>query len=169
MKVVKYEWSDGARFQAGAPKDADIVGRHIDLLRKEQKGELTAEDVLKDARNPNSPLHGFFEWDDSAAAEQYRLKQARGLIRSVVAVYVSDDRPAVRTRAYVHVPEAGAQHYRSTDDAMSKRKTRELVLRRALEELRQWRQRYKDLKELADLFEQIEETERRLRDAKEAA
>lgn len=158
MKIAKFEFSEGARFQSGAKTDnPNLVGKHIELLRKKQKGELTAQDVLDDARNPNSPLHSFFEWDDGEAAEQYRLQQARGLIRSVVAIYTFDDKPAVKTRAYVHVPERETPHYREASHAMSQSRTRAMVLQRALEELKAWKRRYKDLSEFADLVEVIDE------------
>lgn len=164
MRVSKYEFSEGARFQPGATKvsDPNTVGQHLDLLRKQCKGELTPGDVVADARNPNSPLHPFFEWDDDDAAEQYRLQQARGLIRAVVAIYVSDDKPAVRQKAYVHVREPGANHYRETTQALSQSKTREMVLKRAWEELISWKRRYKDLTEFAELVDVIDELDKKL-------
>lgn len=162
MKIAGFEFAEGARFQKGAVLNAAAVGAHIELLRKEQKGELTPEDVLKDARNPNSPLHTFFEWDDGLAAEQHRLQQARGLIRAVVAIYVSEDRPAVRARAYVHVPEPTVPHYRETTHALSQTKTRKMVLQRAWRELQGWRDRYKDLKEFSDLIAVIDEVDKHL-------
>lgn len=162
MRIAGYEFSDGARFQAGAVGTASEVGGHLELLRQQSKGELTPEDVLNDARNPNSPLHSYFEWDDSAAAEQHRLNQARGLIRAVVAVYVHEEKPATRTKAFVHINEPGAPHYRSADHAMSQTKTRQMVLQRAWRELQQWRQRYKDLSEFADLIAVVDEIEKKL-------
>ena len=162
MRIAGFEFSEGARFQKGAVQDANIVGNHIELLRKEQHGELTPEDVLKDAKNPNSPLHSFFEWDDGAAADQHRLHQARGLIRAVVAVYVSEDKPAVRAKAYVHIPEPTVPHYREATHAMSHSKTRKMVLQRAWRELQAWRERYKDLKEFSDLIAVIDEVDRHL-------
>lgn len=162
MRVAGYEFADGARFQPGAASNASEVGTHIEFLRQQGKGELTPQDVLSDARNPNSPLHSYFEWDDNAAAEQYRLQQARGLIRSVVAVYVQDDKPAQRTKAFVHVPEPGAPHYRDAAGAMSMKKTRQLVLQRAWNELEGWRRRYKELTEFADLFDVIDEVSKEL-------
>ena len=156
MRIAGFEFSEGARFQSGATKDAKAVGEHLEMLRKQFKGELTPEDVLADAKHDNSPLHSFFEWNDGAAAEQYRLQQARGLIRAVVAVYVSDDKPAVRTKAYVHIPEASAPHYREAQHAMSQKKTRKLVLDRAMTELRAWRNRYRDLEEFAALVKIID-------------
>lgn len=152
MKIAGFEFAEGARFQPGAHPDANIVGNHIEMLRKKFKGELTPQDILDDARHDNSPLHSFFEWNDGAAAEAYRLQQARGLIRAVVAIYTQPDKPAVRTRAYVHVPEPSAPHYRETSHAMSQEKTRKLVLDRAWNELRAWKTRYKDLEEFAGLI-----------------
>ena len=160
--AARFGGSSQSRHQPGAHMDAGEVGSHLELLRQEQHGELTPEDVVKDARNPNSPLHSHFEWDDTRAAEQHRLNQARNLIRSVVAIYTSDKKPAQRVRAFVHVPEKGAPHYRSTDHAMSQTKTRNMVLRRAWRELKAWRDRYRELKEFSALIETIDETEKNL-------
>lgn len=155
MKIAGFEFAEGARFQAGDHPDAEIVGRHLETLRERLKGELTPEDVLEDASNPNSPLHSFFEWDDTEAARQHRLKQARGLIRAVVAIYVRDDAPAVKMRAYVHIADE-EPHYREMSHAMSVKATREQVLKRALKELTDWKKRYADLKEFSRLFAEIE-------------
>lgn len=155
-KIAGFEFADGARFQSGATKDAKAVGEHLELLRKQQHGELTPEDVLADARHNNSPLHSFFEWDDGAAAEQFRLQQARGLIRAVVAIYTSADKPAQRMKAYVHINEPGAQHYRETGHAMSMKKTRDMILQRAWRELMEWKRRYQDLAEFSAIFEAAE-------------
>ncbi|MFC2252507.1 hypothetical protein ACETRX_22920 [Labrys portucalensis] len=152
MRIAAFEFAEGARFQAGATQDANVVGHHIELLRQQYQGELTPEDVVNDARNNNSPLHSFFEWNDGAAAEQYRLQQARGLIRAVVAVYVRDDKPAARMRAYVHIPEKGSPHYRETSHAMSQQDTRDIVLQRAWKEFQEWKRRYQDLAEFANIF-----------------
>jgi hypothetical protein len=153
MQIAKYEFTEGCRLQAGAKlDDADAVGQHLEMLREKCKGELTPADVVSDARNHNSPLHSFFEWDESAAAEQWRLQQARGLIRAVVAVIVDNEQPARRMQAFVHVPESGAPHYRATDHAMSQERTRDMILRQAWKEYRSWKKRYEHLEELADLF-----------------
>jgi hypothetical protein len=159
MKIAGFEFADGARFQAGEHPEASVVGAHIEMLREKFKGEITPEDVLEDAKHDNSPLHSFFEWRDSAAAHQHRLQQARGLIRSVVAIYVSDTKPAVKQRAYVHIAEGQTSHYREASHAMSQKSTRDAVLKRALEELIGWQRRYHSLHEFADLFETIEQLE----------
>lgn len=160
MRIAGFEFAEGARFQSGTHPDANVVGQHIEMLRKRFKGELTPQDVLDDARHDNSPLHSFFEWNDGAAAEAYRLQQARGLIRAVVAVYVQDDKPAVRARAYVHINEPSAPHYREASHAMSQSKTRKMVLDRAWNELKAWKARYRDLQEFAGLVKIIDTIER---------
>lgn len=171
MRIAGFEFSEGSRFQPGAVKDAKAVGAHLELLRQQFKGELTPEDVLSDAKHDNSPLHSFFEWDNTAAAHQHRLAQARGLIRSVVAVYVDEEKkqPAMRAKAYVHIAEAGSPHYREAGHAMSQTKTRQLVLQRAWRELQAWRKRYADIKEFSELFDVVDEIEKNLpKSAKQA-
>lgn len=68
--------------------DVDVVEHLTELY--EQLGELTAESVVAAASSPASPLHGFFEWDDTIAAREYRKVQARALIRRVTVII--DDR-----------------------------------------------------------------------------
>lgn len=165
MRIAKYEFSEGARLQSGADMaDADGVGQHLEMLRERFKGELTPADVVADAKNHNSPLHSFFEWDDGEAAEQWRLQQARGLIRAVVAVYVDETEPAKRIQAFVHIPESGAPHYRSTEHAMSQERTRDMVLRQAWREFQSWKKRYAHLDELAEFFKSVDRAAKKLPD-----
>lgn len=57
---------------------------YFTLLRKTNNGVLSAEIIIDDARNSNSPLHDLFDWNDSNAAHQYRLYQASRVIRVFV-------------------------------------------------------------------------------------
>ena len=56
---------------------AEIKSKNPDKL-------LVAEDVVEKAAHPDHPLHSFFEWDDTEAAHQWRISQARALIRKIV-------------------------------------------------------------------------------------
>ena len=62
-------------------------------------GSLTASVVLKEAAKKNSPLHDHFTWDDSEAAEQWRLVQARNLIKRVKIIA-----PTGKPERIIHVP-----------------------------------------------------------------
>ncbi len=54
----------------------------------ETEGDATAELILEDAKAEDSPLHDFFEWDDTEAARQHRLYQARTIATNIVEVVV---------------------------------------------------------------------------------
>ena len=44
-------------------------------------GHVTASALVEAARSESNPFHKAFEWDDTAAGHEYRLSQARRLIR----------------------------------------------------------------------------------------
>lgn len=69
---------------------------------EKQYGVITPAIVVKAAEPKNSPLHRFFEWNNDAAAERYRLWQARMLI---ARVYVVDSsKPEIGpVRAFVNL------------------------------------------------------------------
>ena len=71
-----------------------------ELLRLAGDDGLKPSFVVQEARNKKSPLHAEFEWDDAKAGHEYRLAQARRLIR--LAVPEVDGRPD----PFVHVPPA---------------------------------------------------------------
>lgn len=55
---------------------------------------LVAEQVVDAAQHPDHPLHDYFEWSDDEAALQFRLMQARCLIRKIkVSNPVADGAP----------------------------------------------------------------------------
>lgn len=46
-------------------------------------GTFNAEDIVRVAQSPTSPLHKYFEWDDRKAAHSFRLQQARHLVVAI--------------------------------------------------------------------------------------
>jgi hypothetical protein len=73
--------------------DAAVLGQRFELLA--QDSVLRPEAVVDDARSESSPTHHYFDWDDAAAAEQYRVNQARYYLRSIEVVR-EEHVPAVR-------------------------------------------------------------------------
>lgn len=59
----------------------------IQALADAHDQRLTPDIVVESARNPESPLHARFEWDDTKAADEHRRAQARMLIRSIKVEY----------------------------------------------------------------------------------
>lgn len=76
------------------------------LVELESDGRITPDNVVDAARNPKSPLHDQFEWDDSAAAHGFRLEQARRLIRSITVV-ITHEQSVLRVPTWVRDPAMG--------------------------------------------------------------
>lgn len=73
---------DGAFCFNTAGIDADAVAARLLEISNRDNG-LTPQSVVDDARRKSSPLHDCFEWDDTEAAKEWRLQQARNLIRAI--------------------------------------------------------------------------------------
>lgn len=112
-------------------------------------GELTPGAVVQVARDPKHPLHNRFEWDDSVAAEKYRLDQARQLIR-VVKVTETRGNELLRTREFVSVHREAGPSYVPIDEVKADPFTSKLVLQQAAREWRQMFARYRHLEEFLD-------------------
>lgn len=80
--------------------------RVIRAMADKNDGRITPEEVVAAAEDPSSPLHAEFLWDDTAAAKQHRLNQARALIRSVQVV-ISTTTYDLRAPAFVRDPTLG--------------------------------------------------------------
>lgn len=158
MKRKGYRFKEGSRLDN---RKAAAVGKCIDALEQKHK-RVTAERVVTEARSTQSPLHDFFEWDNTKAAKAYRLEQARHMIRSVVIVW---EDPSTSTgtrvaRAFISLrdedDEGGGKMYMGAVRAMSDARYRKQLLAEALAEAEAWRQRYKDLEELAGVFKALD-------------
>lgn len=133
-----------------------FVGKHRkaaieELSRLEaEHGRLVPSAIVDAARSPKSPLHRFFEWDNTVAAEKYRIMQASNLIRHVKVVMELPNLTARTVRAYVS-PYTG-QGYVRIEKALSDADMRMQLLAQARRELEAFRKRYNDLEELNEAF-----------------
>src|SRR4051812_1463795 len=89
----------GSRFNN---RDAAIIGPVIDSLCTEKKGPTPAE-VVDAARDDESPIHDYFEWDDVVAAEEHRRQQAREMVRSIEIRVIGASGTVHETRGYENV------------------------------------------------------------------
>lgn len=138
---------------------AQVVGEHFEKIEK-KFGEVNRENVLESARPKKSPIHELFEWDDSVAAEQYRLTQAGLLITNLdVEIEEADKEPTV-VRAFMNISESTKGTFINVNSAFQNGDTREIVLKRALQELQAFKKKYFELSELADVFATISTLEK---------
>lgn len=64
----------------------EAIRKFLHDLAALNNGVLTPEMIVEAAKDPASPIHEEFEWDDARAAHLHRLNQARTLIRGVRVV-----------------------------------------------------------------------------------
>lgn len=80
----------------------ELVSALEDIRLQDREGKLRPRSVVDTAADPDHPLHDSFEWNDSKAADQHRLAQARRLIARAKVIYIHDTTP-IETRAYVNL------------------------------------------------------------------
>lgn len=77
-----YKFRANSRFSG----NAEIVYMELEKIRDKNDGRLETKEVLKAAKKLKNPLNQYFEWDDTIAAEEFRLITARKIIKAVVYV-----------------------------------------------------------------------------------
>lgn len=154
--VYKYSYR-ATRYAVPAQK----AGEYLREL-KETHGVLNKKILLDESRDDDALLHDCFEWDDTVAAESYRLDQAQKFINNIVCVVVDDhgiERNSEPVRAFVNTAkqenaEKGA--FVPLVEALTEEATRKIVLENALRELISLRKKYEALSELASVFKSID-------------
>lgn len=144
------------------------IVHELELIRKRHGGFLRPADVVEFARDPATALHTRFEWDDSKAADQYRLEQARLIIRCTVRL-IHPDSPPVHAYVSLHDDRRAGDSYRSIVDVLADPRLREQLLAQALREAESWRMRYERLSELQPIARAINNVRRRRRLVRRAA
>jgi len=117
----------------------------------DEHGDLTPRLVVDTARDPRHPLHTRFEWDDTVAAERYRLDQAGQLLR---VTFRPDPTQPTHLRAFVAVKgeDSHQSSYVPTEKAFADPFTRTLVLRAMEREWRTFKKRWSDHTQFADMI-----------------
>ena len=155
------QWSWG-----GWRKNGDPMACGLELLKMEERGEITAEAVLRRAQHKNSAFHPCITWNQTAAAEKCRLDEAADLLQSLRVVVVEGHKASKAFFRVVTSPDPKEESvatgynrkgkYLFVIGVMSSKSTRNQVVEQALSDLRAWRDRYQGIKELADIFEALD-------------
>lgn len=131
--------------EKGVPIPSPIKNE-LEAIRRAAGGLLKPQDVVERAKDPNSALHDHFEWDDSQAAEKYRLQQARDMI-SVVVEMMPNGADTIRTYVSLSDERGPNGGYRHIVEVMNDEAMRETLLRDALKELQAFQRKYDKLKD----------------------
>lgn len=162
-----YQWKFGTG--TGGVK-AQSAGEYFERL-EQCEGEIKPASVVEDAKPEDALLHPAFEWDDTAAAEKYRLEQARGIIGNIVVVQERAEESPIITRAVVNtrpVAEVGtvqktdggnvytAARYQMIQTAMQSPLDAKTVIQNAKLELHHFMAKYRHITQFKRLFAEIE-------------
>lgn len=134
------------------PNIKNTVLTELETLCQENGGILRPVDIVNRAKPADSPLHDCFEWNDRVAGHEYRLWQAREMIRYTVTIIEPGNKSM---RVFVSLQDDRKQNgggYRVLLDVMKSPVLREKLLQEALAELQVFQKKYRDLEELVPVF-----------------
>jgi len=133
------------------------IAERLEFLREENGGSIKPDDVIQDAKNPESPLATLFTNSVENDAYEYRLQIARMVINSVRVEVVNKETKAVDTEyAFISVRDVDNSHrYVSLETVRNDVDIHARVLEEAERRLNQWVNRYDTLTELAPVVKAI--------------
>lgn len=149
-------------------RKTDRITQELRRIAQANGGILLPEKVVAAARPKASPLHSRFCWDDTKAAEQYRIWQARMLIRVTVNVVPET---GLNERVWVSLKPDSAlgAGYRSMVDVLSDDDMRAQLLQDALADAALFQEKYLRLNELAEVFAAMEQVTKKLQGRRSTA
>lgn len=105
--------------------------------------------VVETATDPANALHPYFEWNDDVAGHQYRVNQARALIRTVYILPPPEtSQPQLVYVSLLPDRSKPGGGYRTVAEVLVDDILREEMLQTCLMGLRAWMWRYRQFQEL---------------------
>lgn len=151
------------------------ITEELRFIQNNNSGTLLPSHVVEYAKDPETLLHKKFEWEDSVAGHQYRLWQARQVIR--LELIIVDSKSVTPGKIFINMegidPEQGKSTrafisltidrkgeikngYRSIEDIISDEYLRDQMLEDARRDMNLFRRKYNMLKELSDVFDAMD-------------
>ena len=148
--MPKYSFSqeEPLGFKNADKADPQVIGEELDRIADKHEGKLKAAYVIEEAISPRHVLHKHFEWNNAVAADQYRLDQARALIR--VVRQLVDDKP-VPVRSFMSITDSKGRSYRKVTEVITDQRLQLLALEQADRDFASWAQRLADYQDICDL------------------
>ena len=155
----KFSWRKGYSYKV----DAETVGGVLETIEK-RDGEVSTRAFLDYSRPEESETHSMFEWDDSIAAEKYRLRQAAQIINQLEVRFEQEEAAEQAVEvvpAYVNTMQKtlhSPARFVNIVSAMEDQEMRRHVIFNAVRELTSFRNKYQKLSCFAKLFKAVDET-----------
>lgn len=141
--MKKAKWSTGFFSKA----DAQLVGEEIKSISESPK----AQDIVNYAKkHKKSELYKCFTWDDTEAAEKWRLHEARNIICNLIIEEVEEDVPEEKLtyRMFYKTSKEPDTGYEETEKIVVNKEKSLGMLEVAKSELEAFRNKYSTLTKL---------------------
>jgi hypothetical protein len=130
-----------------------IKAELLAIQQASSDGLLRAEEVVSWARkNKSSSLHSQFEWDNGRAAAQWRLLQARNIIK--INIVSEGGEPQIVSLTIDRARKGGG--YRAISDVAKNRDLSAIMLQDALHELQRIQARFGRVKQLTRVWNEVD-------------
>ena len=116
--------------------------------------EVTPEDIVNEARAPETELHKCFEWDNDIAAEKWRKHQARQIFCNLVIQHADDDENKSQEpiRYFYNIE---GKSYKTAEKVFSQPSEYEKLLQQAKADALIYQRKYSSLLELEEIMAAI--------------
>lgn len=165
MKKSKkvFKAKPGARFSRSK---VQAYGEEIERIKVKHKAKmLKSQTIVDEARDENSPIHEYFEWDDSKASELYRRQQAVNLINRIVVVEIKDgEEKEVPFLVNVKIVDADEEDrgYITFNELIEDELLYDQYLNGLIQELITLKAKIKNFKELKGIYREIDKVQKKV-------
>ena len=144
---------------------AEILKTELEKIRKSCGGILKPEAIVDAAREKSSPLHCYFEWDDTAAAKAHRLWQARMLIVTVTVEFPAERNEIITLQRYISLKsdQRNGGGYRAIVEVLQNDKRRQEFIEDLRSDIRIFTQKYRMIREAREIILVMHKTDKKLR------
>lgn len=152
------------RYAAGfrAPVPAHKVGPELFKLADGRGiAGLQPDEVVKAAESSRSPLHKIFEWDNGRAGHEFRLEQARRLIRHIRVTITYPNQKPKEVRVFFNLKDG--EGYRRIVEIEKEEDLRTRMLTLAAGEVASARSKLAELKGMGEVSSLLAKAESEIR------
>jgi hypothetical protein len=138
------------KFKADAQKCADEIMEICEELES-----ATPQQILEKARDSNTELHKCFTWDDTEAAEKWRISEARAVVRNLKIIEQKPDKQSDPTTIRVFYKTDNESGYKPTKLILKKPNEYKSLVERCRSELLAIKQKFNSISEYEEIWEMI--------------
>ena len=118
--------------------------------------DATPAQIVELAKGKSTELHRCFEWNNTVAAEKYRLYQARQICANLIIKRPDEETEEDRVPIRVFYKTSSNEGYKDSSLIFHKKDEYAELLERALGELHAFKMKYSALLELQDILAMID-------------